>query len=387
MIDVTEEREPRVELYDEDRGSGVEGEVEVESLIDEPFDPADIDVQTRAVTVGLMMSRLRRGTLVLETDFQLAPEIWDNDFIQSRLIESLLLRIPLPTLYAAESGDETWTIIDGIQRLSTIARFVDPDVIGAQPLKLKGLDYLDRYEGLGYAELPPRLQTRINETELIVHLIRSGTPEPVKFNIFARINTGGRPFSRQELRHLWIPGQARLFLKELAESDAFLDATQHSVSPTRMADREMVLRFLAFRLIPPEDYWRGDLDAFLGEAMWQINGLPPAEIARLAAEFNKAMLAAGAIFGVNAFRKQFHEQERLFPVNRPLFEAISVNLARLTAKEIDVLRDRRDQVQRSFLGLMESSRFLQAISNGTSDVAKVQTRFAAIEEMFREVLG
>jgi hypothetical protein len=384
-IDVTDEREPRVELDDEGRDSGVELE-DQDGLIHEPFDPAEIDVQTRTSTVDLLMARLRRGVLDLEADFQRATGIW-SEVNQSRLIESLLLRIPLPTLYAAESGEETWTIVDGIQRLSTIARFVDPGVVGARPLKLRGLEYLDQYEGREYSELPPALQTRINETELIVHLIRSGTPEPVKFNIFARINTGGRPLTPQELRQALIPGRARMFLKELAETEDFLEATQRSVSPTRMADREMVLRFLAFRLTPPAEYRRGDLDAFLRQAMRHINGLPQEEVERLDREFIKAMRAAAAIFGPNAFRKQFIGQERLLPINKPLFETISVNLAAMSPKQIDTLYDRRDQVQEHFLDLMESGRFLLAISGGTGDVVKVRTRFAAIEEMFREVLG
>src|SRR5262249_4455946 len=149
------------------------------------------------------------------------------------------------------------------------------------PLKLRGLEYLRQYDGLRYSELPPALQTRIEETELIVHLIRAGTPEPVKFNIFARINTGGRPLTPQELRHASIPGMAGALLKELAGSSAFMDATLGSVSPKRMANREVVLRFLAFRLTPPEQYIRGDLDAFLRQAMRLINDLPPQRTQRL----------------------------------------------------------------------------------------------------------
>jgi hypothetical protein len=182
--------EVEVEVDDEGRSTDVERE-ESGELIQEPFDPAEIDVQTRQPTVDLLLSRLKRGVLDLQPDFQRTAGIW-SDANQSRLIESLLLRIPLPTLYAAESGEEGWAIVDGIQRLTTIARFVEPEVIGARPLRLRGLQYLQQYEGMLYDDLPPALQTRIDETELIVHLIRAGTPEPVKFNIFARINTGGR---------------------------------------------------------------------------------------------------------------------------------------------------------------------------------------------------
>jgi hypothetical protein len=379
------ERNVPVEIGDDGIDTGVELE-QIDDLIHEPFDPAEIDVQTRSMTVDLLMSRLRRGALDLAADFQRTAGIW-SEVNQSRLIESLLLRIPLPTLYAAESGEESWAIVDGIQRLSTIARFIDPDVIGARPLKLRQLEYLQRYNNRYYAELPPALQTRINETELIIHLIRAGTPEPVKFNIFARINTGGRPLTRQELRHALIPGPARMILKGLAETDAFLEATQRSVSPSRMADREMVLRFLAFRITPPEDYKRGDLDAFLRQAMKQVNDLSAEEVGRFSAEFILSMEAATAIFGAYAFRKQFSGQDRRLPVNKALFEAVSVNLAKMTRAELAMLQEERDSVQEEFVSLMEDGRFVQTISGGTGDVEKVRRRFGTIENLFHGVIA
>jgi hypothetical protein len=380
---VSENLEVEVEYDSEGRSTDVELEQQ-DDLIHEPFDPAEIDVLTRTMTVDLLLARLRRGVLDLAPDFQRSAGIW-SEANQSRLIESLLLRIPLPTFYAAESGEESWAIVDGIQRLTTIARFVDPEVIGAKPLKLRGLDYLRTYEGREYPELPGSLQTRINETELIVHLIRAGTPDPVKFNIFARINTGGRPLTRQELRHALIPGRARELLKELAASDAFLDATQRSVSPSRMADREMVLRFLAFRLTEPKDYPRGDLDTFLRQAMKRLNTLDPGEIEQLIADFVRAMWAAKSIFAEHAFRKRFAGQERRLPVNKALFEAISVNLATMTPRELSTLEDRRDKVQELLVVLMADGSFQQAISVGTGDVEKVRRRFGAIQLMLREV--
>jgi len=381
---VSENLEIEVEYDSEGRDTGVEREQEQDDLIHEPFDPAEIEVQTRTMTVDLLLARLRRGVLDLAPDFQRSAGIW-SDVNQSKLIESLLLRIPLPTLYAAESGEESWAVVDGIQRLTTIARFVDPQAIGAQPLRLRGLEYLRPYDGRVYPELPGSLQTRINETELIVHLIRAGTPEPVKFNIFARINTGGRPLTLQELRHALIPGRARDLLKELATSSAFLDATRRSVSPDRMADREMVLRFMAFQLTEPKDYPRGDLDTFLRLAMKQINALPPAEIERLTADFDRAMRAAQAIFGEHAFRKRFPGRDRRLPINKALFETISVNLATMTPRKLDTLTDRRDKVQELLMQLMGDDGFQQAISVATGDVRKVRMRFGAIQQMLTEV--
>jgi Protein of unknown function DUF262 len=382
---VSENPEIEVEYDDEGRDTGVERE-EPDDLIHEPFDPAEIDVQTRTMTVDLLMARLRRGVLDLEADFQRYAGIWSK-VNQSKLIESLLLRIPIPNLYAAESGEESWVVVDGIQRLTSIARFVDPATIGSQPLKLRGLEYLQQYEGLEYSQLPGSLQTRINETQLIVHLIRAGTPEPVKFNIFARINTGGRPLTLQELRHALIPGRARQLLRELTERETFLEATQGSVSPIRMADREMALRFLAFRLTEPGDYPRGDLDTFLRRAMQRLNTLDSGEIERLTAEFDRAMQGAHAIFAEHAFRKRYRGQVSRLPVNKALFETISVNLAKVTPNELDKLVVRRGAVQELFMDLMDDGSFQQAISVATGDMVKVRTRFAAIEEMLRKVIA
>ncbi len=381
----TQELEVPVEFDSLGLSTGVEAEGQApEPLIHEPFDPAKIDVITRTMTVDLLLARIRRGVLDLAPDFQRFAGIW-NDVAQSKLIESLLLRIPLPTLYAAESGDESWVVVDGIQRLTAIARFVDPSIIGAIPLRLHGMEYLRAYEGKTYQELPGALQTRIDETELIIHLIRAGTPEPVKFNIFARLNTGGTPLTLQELRHALIPGRARTLLKELAEGRPFLDATQGSVKPQRMADREMVLRFLAFRLTGPSDYPRGDLDDFLRQAMKRLNDLPEQQIERLSSEFERSMYDAAAIFGQHAFRKVFTGQRWRLPINKALFEAESVSLAKLSSHQLARLREQREKVLERLAELMEDGRFLQAISVATGDAEKVRLRFSAIENMLREV--
>jgi hypothetical protein len=147
----------------------------------------------------------------------------------------------------------------------------------------------------------------------------------------------------------------------------------------------MVLRFLAFRLTEPDDYKRGDLDAFLRQAMRQIDTLPDDRIERLIAEFTRAMAAATAIFGEHAFRKQFSGQDRRLPVNKALFEAISVNLARMTPRELSILIERQEKVRDEFIDMMENSAFLQTISGGTGDVEKVRRRFASIDKLLREV--
>jgi hypothetical protein len=361
-----------------------EAEDEVIEDITSPFDPEHIDIDTRTTTVDLLLSRLRNEMIDLAPDFQRKAGIW-TDGKQSRLIESLLLRIPIPSFYAAEKKDGSWAIVDGIQRLTSIARFVEPQTVGADPLKLTGLEYLRNFEGAGFADLSGKLQIRMRETEVVVHVIRRGTPEPVMFNVFARINTGGEPLTRQEIRHALIPGRARTLLAELAQTEEFRRATGHSVVGDRMADREMVLRFLAFRMTSPHAYRPGDFDAFLAEAMHQVNRLDSADEDRLRTEFITAMLAAEEIFGHHAFRKYRRHQQRKSPINKALFEAVAVNLAGLSEAAREKLR--QADVLDAFAELMEDVEFERAISVGTGDARKVRKRFDAVKELFENELG
>jgi hypothetical protein len=145
--------------------------------ITSPFDPEHIDIETRNTTVDLLLSRLRNEMINLAPDFQRRAGIW-TDEKQSRLIESLLLRIPIPSFYAAEQKDGSWAIVDGIQRLTSIARFLDAETVGSAPLRLKGLEYLLNFTGAGFHDLSGKLQIRLRETEVVVHVIRRGTPSP-----------------------------------------------------------------------------------------------------------------------------------------------------------------------------------------------------------------
>ncbi|PWE07260.1 DUF262 domain-containing protein [Streptomyces sp. BSE7F] len=376
--------EPAVEFTDTGVSTGIEAE-DIGEAGRMPFDPELIDVAPRNPTIDLVLQRLKRGLIDLQPDFQRRSGIW-NDTAQSRLIESLLLRIALPTLYVAEEADESWSVVDGVQRLTSIVRFVKPESAGLKPLRLENLEYLTRYDGAGFDDLPGRMQTRILESELSVLLIRKGTPEEARFNIFARINTGGLPLSQQELRHALIPGQARTFLAKLAESEQFLDATAHSVSPARMAERELCLRFLSFWMTPPERYVTQDFNGFLRNTMHAINALRSVELDKLELRFLLAMDGCKELFGDRAFRKQFHGVTRRYPINKALFEVQAVAVAGCGAAELDVLRDRAPLLESMFKDLMDDPAFYDAISSGTGDADKVNYRFQSMKDLFHEVL-
>lgn len=344
-----------------------------------PFDPSRIKVRTITIVVAQLLTRLKYREIDLAPDFQRHSGIWKN-VNRSRLIESLLLRIPIPVFYVAADEDEHWAVVDGVQRISTIADYVSGEFPLAQ------LEYREELNGLRFADLPRSMQRRIGETQLTVNVIEPGTPPEVMFNIFRRINTGGEPLRPQEIRHALNPGPVREMLKELAESSEFREATCGSISSLRMADRECVLRFLAF-LPSWEEYATDSLDGYLNNAMRKLNSLSGKERQVLRTLFRQSMCDARRLLGDTAFRKRYRGVDRRYPINKPLFEAWSVALARRSEKEIDGLVARRDHLSESFMDLLEHDvDFAKAISASTGTHWSVRKRFGTIHELLGNLL-
>lgn len=359
---------------------GLEVERSADEPITRPFNPEEIQVRTIPFLVDQLVSRVNHQEIELAPDFQRQDGIWRPPQ-QGRLIESLLLRIPIPVFYVAADEKDNWSVVDGLQRTSTIHGFV------TDKFPLKGLEYLTRFEQKYYQELPRSMQRRINETQLTVNVIEPGTPEDVMFNIFRRINTGGAPLTAQEIRHALHRGVVRTCLKELAASKEFLAATNKSISPMRMADRECVLRVLAFQLEPWESYKEDDLDAFLRKAMEKINCMSAAERDKLAANFRRAMLAAHQIFGEDAFRKRYCAEDKRKPVSKALFEAWGVGLARRTNDELEHLVKRKADLRERTQRLLNEDRdFDDAISFSTGKPPRIRKRFGAVDQLIEESL-
>jgi hypothetical protein len=268
------EDQPFLSIFD--RATGVESEeIGTDESITEPFDPTLIRVSSKVSTIDLLVSRLQKGEFNLAPDFQRKGGIWSLG-AQGRLVESLLIRIPLPAFYIDASDDDKWVVVDGLQRLTTLKNFIVD-----KTLRLTDLEFLKALTGKKYDELPRNFQRRIDETQVTLYLIEPGTPQEVKFNIFKRINTGGLPLSAQEIRHALNQGQVTRFLKELAESREFLKATTNSIRDDRMGDKEFVLRFLAFSIVPYTEYRSKDFDSFLNDRMADINRMDASQLQRL----------------------------------------------------------------------------------------------------------
>lgn len=353
------------------------------SEIREPFDPTKIDITAKPLIIDSLVKRMKSKPMRIDlnTEFQRKGNLWKDEY-QSRLIESLLVKIPLPAFYFDGSDDTIWKIVDGLQRICTLKNFIID-----KTLKLTNLEYLKQYEGKGFEDLPPFLQGRIEETHITAYIINPGTPHEVKYNIFKRINTGGLVLTPQEIRHALNQGIPADFVKELAESQEFHMATDYVLNNSkRMEDRDFVTRFIGF--YNGYETYQPDLDSYLNREMKRLGRITAEERQRIKADFIKAMKAAVKIFDNDAFRKRYDFNASRNPINKALFETWSVNLANQPDYNIDILIANKKKVKKNFIQLMNTDKdFDKSITSATGDLKAVQRRFSKIADLIKEVLN
>lgn len=376
-----EEQKDRKELEKLQLEFSVENDTDDDKIVmDNPFNPKDIDIKTKTMSMDNIIKRLKENEIDLAPDFQRNMNLWDDEK-QSRLIESLLIKFPLPAFYFDGSDDNKWLVVDGLQRLSAIKNFVVD-----QTLRLTGLEFLEKLNGHTFAELPRTFQRQIEEAEIISYVINPGTPEDVKFNIFKRINTGGLVLEPQEIRHALNQGIPARFVAELAQLDEFKRATGYVISSKRMLDREFVTRFISFYINDPNDY-KPDLDTFMTKSMGQIKHLSEKERDEIKRNFSEAMKCVMAIFGKWAFRKVYDITEKRRPINKALFEVWSVMLARLNDSQRHAIINNKELVFERFIILMNMDNFfVSSITSSTGDKSRIKYRFSEIENLLKESL-
>lgn len=348
------------------------------------FEPKDIDIVKQTMVISNIVERLRNEDIILDPDFQRLPGLWNKER-KSRLIESLMVRIPLPSFYFDFNFDEDkYTVVDGLQRLQSIKEFIVLSEKHPDKLHLSGLEYMQEYEGCTFEDLPVSMQRRIKEQEIMVYVIRAGTPENVKNNIFKRINTGGMVLTQAEIRNALYRGRAAQFLKQCAESSAFVKVTNNKVLSKRMMDRELVNRFLAFYILDISEY-KENLEQYLNLVLRKVRDDLGIDTDGVYCSFVDAMELANDVFGKIAFRKKY-VNGRYGSINKPLFECVSVVFANLVSGDKAELRKKKDKFMSLYDGLLSNKEFVDAITQGTASLESVQTRHKMFKDIVMEAI-
>jgi len=382
-------KEPQIVLFENAETAEVEKEGidEQVRLMEKPFDPTKINIETKTPSLDTLIKRIERGYIQMDTTtyFQRKDDLWDI-VKQSRLIESVLIRFPLPAFFFDASDDNNWLVVDGLQRLSSIRKFcVEKDP--KKKLKLTNLEFLTHLNGMTWDDLSGDLQRIIEEAQVVIYKIMPGTPTDVKFNIFKRINTGGLVLEPQEIRHALFQGKPSKFIEELAKVPAFLKATENKIPTHRMLDRDFANRFLAFYLLGFENY-QPDLDTFMSKAMVMINEKTENEINKIFSDFSKAMDLSYDVFGREAFRKVYYKYDRLPPINKAIFDALSTQFALITDNERNILNQKRKNFKKALFDRLNSDEyFFTSVTSSTGDKNRIFKRHSVIKELIKETIN
>ncbi|OPX42076.1 hypothetical protein CLHUN_40750 [Ruminiclostridium hungatei] len=350
-----------------------------------PYDPKLIRVDTKPFSVEHVCKLITAKKLDISPDFQ-REFVWTEITRKSRLIESIMLRIPIPVFYLSQDEDGNYQVVDGIQRLTVINDFVN------NKFRLKNLEYLTTLEGKWFRNpskptdhsISQMYSGRIEETQLFFNIIDPSTPEQVKYDIFRRINTGGKTLNAQEIRNCLSNVKTRQLLKDMVELNSFLQATRGSVSRTRMADKEMALRFAAFYLLDKgrlnEVEYKGSMDDFLDLVNEVINKLNDKIRNEILCAFDVAMKNAFILFGDSAFRKVSF-------INKALFLSWSRQLHKVNSELLEnsplvcnakaMLNDR----------INSDALYNRSISTGTNDIWSIDKAYEIARLVLEEIIN
>ena len=356
---------------------GIESEDKGEENIDDsPYSPDDVRISQHMYSVYQVHHWIEKGVLTLSPDFQ-RNMVWDIQR-KSLLIESLMLKIPIPAFYFQEDINGDKLVIDGLQRLSTIYSYMEDS------FRLKGLQYLENYNGYCYSQLPRKYKTRIEETQMAVNILDSKCHELVKFDVFRRVNTGGVPLNPQEIRNSMATPDTRSLLKQMSESEEFIKATRGRVKDIRMDAQELCLRFIAFWM--RYDSHSGQLShlmaltRMLDRTLLELNQKKKDYHLLLCALFKNSMEKCHALFGEEAFSKE----DLNLIINRPLFVSWSVVMATCTL-DMETLQSRRNdaiELQHKYFG---GGEYYNAITSSTATKKNMELQFEGVRRILEDL--
>jgi hypothetical protein len=363
-------KEENIEGLDSSKAEGWGG--------DYPLDAVFVRSETR--TVQEVVKRIRAQRYQLDPEFQ-RDFVWPVEK-QSRLIESCVMRIPLPVLYVAEAHDGRIAVVDGLQRLTTFSRFLGNEFkFSLKPSEDQPPHPLN---GKTFSELPISLQERIEDTQLTLYILDAKAPERAKLDIFERVNSGV-PLSRQQMRNCLFTGIATKWLKEMSNHSDFLIAGGNSLDKKSMRDREAINRFCGFYILGEENYTSGDMDSYLARALEKMQS-GSIDLEELRFAFLNSMIANYFLFGDHAFRKSLVRNDyKTRPVlNIALFDVFSVIFGEISFNHIE---KNADALREKIRELIDDPTFNNAISTSTNSTRQVYKRFAMARATIAEVLA
>lgn len=338
-----------------DQAEALDLSAEERKLVTQPY-----DLGVRSIT-----DDIAAGRISLKIEYQ-RKYVWDLGKA-SRLIESLLLNVPIPVCYFAEDEEGVYEVIDGLQRLSTIQKFLNNE------FALTGISVLSELEGKTFAGLAPRDRRRLESRTIRCIVITADSHPDIKFDVFERLNTGAAMLTAQELRNSVYRGPLNDQLKVLASATYFTELVG-TFNNKRMDLEELILRF--FSLVVGVEAYKPPLRQFLNEYMRQNRHEVPS--ASQVTHFEDCCTVVHEILGDSPFKVAGSKT----PVNKALFDAIMVPVAYSNQQQ---LREHGEEVREFISALPGDEKFRTSIGRATADRFRMLYRIGVVADGFRKL--
>ena len=290
---------------------------EVEDDISSPISFKDAVVLNSDWTIETITLQIQKGNINLSPGFQ-RRDAWDN-IRKSRLIESIIVGMPVPNIVLAEDRNHrgTFIVIDGKQRLVSINDFI----VNRYPLR--GLDIRRDLNGMYFRDLSADDRAYFENSTLRSTVIRNWTDDNFLYTIFYRLNSGSLPLSPQELRRALIGSRLIDAIDNYLSGSAPFKLLFGAVLDRRMRDSELVLRFMSFDKFLVE--YHGDFRSFLDRTtMYYENEWEQRQHEALSTfqKLDDSLTLSRHVFAGLAFRKWngiYYERV----INRAVFDCVS----------------------------------------------------------------
>jgi hypothetical protein len=347
---------------------------------DQP-DDRPVSSQPHDWTLSTLRDKLHRGQLDLQPAYQ-REYVWKlRPELPSRLIESLLLEIPIPPIYFGKVSGGRLEVIDGQQRLTTMIDFI------SNKFQLRRLERMGSLNGNLFRDLSEEHQTKILDAAIRSVVIDSGTNTELRYQIFERLNRGSMALNEQELRNCVYRGPFNQLLAEL-EQDAFWRKIRGTTTPDpRFIEREVILRFFAF--VNRLQFYAGNLKRFLNDYIAKYAPRDEDQVAEQANIFKQAVQNLYVVFGSNAARlynidpkSNNGEWDSKFSV-----AAFDIQAAALAGKPTAKVQAAAEQIREQYLYLLLSDPMLQAaISKQTGATIQTKYRWNALKTLVEPII-
>lgn len=340
-------------------------------------------------TTETIANQLEKGNIDINPKFQ-RRDAWTQEE-KSRLIESLMLGLPVPTIILAEMKDKknSFVVIDGKQRLLSIKQFCSKKEEFTK-LRLKKMEVLSELDGKTMQDLAEdskydRFLTAFENATIRTIVIKNWPSEQFLYSVFLRLNTGSKPLSPQELRQALHPGRFLDFLDDAtAESKEMMRLLRNIKADSRMRDIELALRYYGY-LYNRKNY-NGNLREFLDDTCKRMNEIWEKEQTQIKMQFNELEKSINFCFDIFGQKQAFSKWENgdyNNRFNRALFEVFTFYFSDANVR----YSLNKGKFEQGFRKICETdSVFMDSISNTTKELKRVEKRFHTIEELIDKMI-